>query len=374
MSHSEADHVRSHVPVYIGVFLALIIFSFITVALTGFHIPIVWLAVGLGLLVAIVKGSLVAIFFMHLSAEAKAIYWTLALTGVLFLPLLFLPLFAELNMARDEHHVYSPVVVAEPAHDSGGASDGTHGAASSGTGGAGATKPTAEKEPEAVRPASVGAVAGSTPTATIRGQVRYTAKVPVFPPINMSADVKCEQGNPTPVFPEAFVVDGDGNVGNVLVYISEGVTERFSPAESVAEFDQRGCIYRPHVVGVRSGQKLVIKNSDPTLHNINISAKSNKGMNQGQPPGASPIEVVFKKAELPIRVKCDVHPWMNATVGVFDHPYFQVTGPDGSFSFPDKIKPGTYKITAWHEKSGELHQFVTVDDGGVATAEFVYSK
>jgi hypothetical protein len=67
----------------------------------------------------------------------------------------------------------------------------------------------------------------------------------------------------------------------------------------------------------------------------------------------------FTKKEVMVPFKCDVHGWMNAYVGVLDHPYFATTGGDGAFAL-NKLPPGTYTIEAWHEKFGTQTQSVTV--------------
>ena len=74
-----------------------------------------------------------------------------------------------------------------------------------------------------------------------------------------------------------------------------------------------------------------------------------------------------------MKVKCDIHPWMNAFVAVVDHPYFAVTGPDGSFELAN-LPPGTYTIEAWHEKYDVMEQTVTIADNESQTLEFTYPK
>ena len=115
----------------------------------------------------------------------------------------------------------------------------------------------------------------------------------------------------------------------------------------------------PHVVGVRVGQPLEIENSDPTLHNIHAMSKVNQEFNNGQPIQGMKMTHAFTQKEVMIPFKCDVHGWMNAYVGVLDHPFYAVTGADGSFSLKG-LPPGTYTIEAWHEKLGTQTQTVTV--------------
>jgi cytochrome c oxidase subunit IV len=91
MSATDAEAVRKETKKYIGVFVALMVLTVLTVAVSYFHMPVV-LAVIVALIIASFKGSLVAAVFMHLSHEKKAIYWILILTVVFFLALMSIPL------------------------------------------------------------------------------------------------------------------------------------------------------------------------------------------------------------------------------------------------------------------------------------------
>jgi cytochrome c oxidase subunit 4 len=96
MSESLAEHMRKHVKVYMAVGSALFVLTVVTVLVSSFHFTVA-LAVAIGLLIAIVKGSLVALYFMHLSNERKVIYWTMLLAAVFFFVLILVPLFAFLG-------------------------------------------------------------------------------------------------------------------------------------------------------------------------------------------------------------------------------------------------------------------------------------
>ena len=90
MSSDHAEDIDKHVRIYITVFVALLVLTVVTVAISRFHLP-VHQAVTIALIVATIKGSLVACYFMHLISERKLIYAVLALTAVFFLALLALP-------------------------------------------------------------------------------------------------------------------------------------------------------------------------------------------------------------------------------------------------------------------------------------------
>lgn len=187
--------------------------------------------------------------------------------------------------------------------------------------------------------------------------------------LDMSANEDCKKlHGDKKVGSETEIVSKDGEVQNVIVYIKEGLGDKkfAAPAEPV-ELDQKQCVYVPHAFGVMVGQKLLIKNTDATLHNVHGQPVKNEEFNTPQPAAGAPIEKVFKRAEEPFLVKCDVHPWMGAYCGVFDHPYFAVTAKDGTFTLKD-VPPGEYKIEAWHEVYGKKDMKVTVASGAPATA------
>jgi Carboxypeptidase regulatory-like domain len=130
-------------------------------------------------------------------------------------------------------------------------------------------------------------------------------------------------------------------------------------------------MYDPHVIAVMTGQNIEVKNDDQTTHNIHPMPKDNREWNKSQPPGAAPISDSFARAENAIPVKCNVHPWMKSYIAVFKHPYFAVTGKDGSFQLPN-LPPGEYTVEAWHEKLGTMTQKITVAAGESKTVDFTF--
>ena len=218
-----------------------------------------------------------------------------------------------------------------------------------------------------VPPAPAGGAAGAAPsgpaapaaTASVTGKISFEGAVPPPTKIQMTADPYCAKNSKDPVTEEVKVTDG--GLENVIVYVSSAVTSTFpTPAEAV-EIDQNGCHYVPHVFTIMVGQSLKIKNSDETLHNIHAFAEANPQFNVGQPVKGMTNETKFDKAEMPLPFKCDVHKWMSSFAGVFTHPYHTVTKAGGAFEI--KLPPGSYEITAWHEKYGPMKQTIEVKDG-----------
>ena len=169
------------------------------------------------------------------------------------------------------------------------------------------------------------------------------------------------------------MVGSDGkSLANVFVYVKDGLGNYVydTPTEA-ARIDQKECRYHPHVFGMRVGQPLEILNSDPTLHNIHALPKANAEFNNGQPIQGMKMTHTFDKPEVMVPFKCDVHGWMNAYVGVLDHPYFAVTDKDGKFELKD-VPAGTYTIEAWHEKGGAMTQSVTLGEKESKDANFTF--
>jgi plastocyanin len=210
-------------------------------------------------------------------------------------------------------------------------------------------------------PAAPGAQKVDSATAgDVTGTVTLTGPAPKNEPIRMNADPVCVKEAKGPQMQETFVVGADGKLGNVFVYVKDGLGNYvYDPPAAGATLDQQGCRYTPHVFGVRVGQPIEIVNSDPTLHNIHAMPKGNPEFNNGQPIQGMKMTHAFKAKEVMVPFKCDVHGWMNAYVGVLDHPYFAVTKDDGAFELKG-LPPGTYTIEAWHEKLGATTQSVTL--------------
>ncbi|MBV8050341.1 MAG: carboxypeptidase regulatory-like domain-containing protein [Acidobacteriaceae bacterium] len=209
--------------------------------------------------------------------------------------------------------------------------------------------------------------------ATVRGTVKVEGTVPKPKPINMAADPSCAKQHPSPVLTQDVISDGKGDLQNVVVFVSEGLGDRaFDPPSQPVEMKQKGCMYEPHVLALQANQPVDVTNDDPTTHNIHPQPANNREWNKAEIPG-SKIEESFPRPEIAIPVKCNVHPWMRGYVAVFKHPYFAVTGKDGSFSLSN-LPPGTYTVQAWHEKFGTATQQVTISANESKSIDFVFKS
>ena len=191
--------------------------------------------------------------------------------------------------------------------------------------------------------------------------------------ISMDADAVCASKHQGTVYPETVVVNGNGTLRNVFVYVKTGLEGKsFTVPDQPVVLDQNGCMYKPHVLGIQARQNLKVVSSDNTTHNIHPLPQINREWNVSQAPGADPILRSFARPEATIPVKCNQHPWMRAYIHVIDHPFYAVTGDDGSYKL-DGLPPGDYEIEAVHEELGASKQKITVPPKGSASANFDFN-
>jgi plastocyanin len=211
--------------------------------------------------------------------------------------------------------------------------------------------------------------------ATISGRVVFEGTPPKVEPIKMSSDPACVQAGPTGApMSDSVLVGKSGEVQNAFVYVKDGLdpTYTFDTPATPVVLEQKGCRYVPRILGIRAGQSLEVVNQDAIFHNVHALPKNNQEFNQGEPVQGMRMTHVFTTPEAMVRFTCNVHSWMTAYVGVMAHPFFAVTGADGSFEIKG-LPPGTYTIEAWHEKFGaETHQ-VTIGPHATQSVAFSFA-
>jgi hypothetical protein len=209
------------------------------------------------------------------------------------------------------------------------------------------------------------------------GDITGTITLNGTPPDEMlnnaiAQDVNCGKLHPDPVKTQFFVVGPNKELKDVVVSIT-GISGKSAGASAEpVVLDQKGCEYTPYIFAVQTGQKIIVRNSDPApiLHNVHATptASGNQEVNVPQASGATDLTISFPSAESFLKFKCDVHPWMFAYATVVDHPYFAVSGADGKFKIAN-VPPGKYTISAVHRKAGggkPVTKDIEVKDGDVS--------
>lgn len=235
---------------------------------------------------------------------------------------------------------------------------------------------TAPKEPtptENPPPAAAYFKADPSTAGTLTGKVTYASRKPARRPIQMDQDPECARLHKSGrLSDESVVVGSDGALANVFVYLKSGLEDKkFEPPAAPVTIDQKGCWFQPRVLGIQTGQVLQVTNSDPVTHNVHPLAQVNREWNQSQAGGDPPLSRRFTKPEILIPVKCNIHRWMRAFIGVVDHPYFAVTRSDGSFEMAN-VPPGTYTVAAVQEVLGSSEQTATLAASGKVSVDFTF--
>jgi len=193
--------------------------------------------------------------------------------------------------------------------------------------------------------------------------------------INTSKDPNCKKAKKT-IGTEKVIINKKTDpmtLRNVVVSIKDGLGKKVFPvSKEELTIVQVGCHYKPHVLAGQAGQTLRILNGDTTNHNIHFLPKVNDEHNFTQPKkDTEKGKTIVLKAEAPFKVKCDVHPWMNCYMAIFEHPFFDVTGRDGTFTLTG-MPDGKYTIQAWHEAFGTVTADVEVSGGSMASKDMTF--
>lgn len=208
---------------------------------------------------------------------------------------------------------------------------------------------------------------------SVSGRVVFEGKAPEPEVLRIANDPACIQVLGSGMKSDAVLVSADGAIQNAFVYIKDTLADyTFDVPTTAVVLDQKGCRYEPRVFGVRVGQAIDILNSDATLHNVHALPMINSEFNKAQPVQNSRMSQTFTAPEVMVRFKCDVHSWMSAYGGVMSHPFFAVTGADGTFSLKG-LPPGEYELAVWHEKFGTKSQKISIGASQALTSTFTLS-
>ena len=220
--------------------------------------------------------------------------------------------------------------------------------------------------------ALLGGCAKVEPPGMVAGRIAWSGGKAAAAQVDMSEDPACVEAHKKGRFDGPLVVNSNGTLANAFVYIKSGLEgQKFDPPAAPAVMDQNGCWFQPRVLGIQTGQVLQVTNSDAVTHNIHPLAHINREWNHSQGEGDAPLARKFSKREVMIRVKCNIHGWMRAYLGVVEHPYFAVSGTDGRFEIRG-LPPGEYTLGAWHETLGEQERRISVWPAGRVEADFEF--
>ncbi len=218
---------------------------------------------------------------------------------------------------------------------------------------------------------------GKLGTGKITGVVKYDGPAAAPVELDTSGIPECHAAHKGAITSEALLVDG-GKLRFAIVSVKTGpegtVGAVYDPPAAPAILDQKGCMYAPHVSAIQARQTLKIHNSDPIYHNVHCLAKrpGNDEFNISMPNAGDESPQTFRVGEV-VKFKCDAHTWMSSYVGVYEHPFFSVSGADGAFEIT-RLPAGEYTIEAWHEKLGVQEAKVTLAEGESKTVEIVFKK
>jgi plastocyanin len=234
-----------------------------------------------------------------------------------------------------------------------------------------------QTEPPKVAPAAPSPVyfkVDPETAGTVTGRILFKGKRPAPRPIDMSEEPACVEAHHGKAYDESLVVNKQGDLANAFIYIKSGLEGKtFEVPANPVTIDQNGCWFRPRVLGIQAGQVLKVVNSDPVTHNIHPMAQVNREWNHSQGAGDPTMARKFLKPEIMIPVKCNIHSWMHAFIGVLNHPYFAVSNEDGTFEIKN-LPPGAYTIGVWTQTLGTQERQLTVAPRGNAEANFTFKE
>jgi hypothetical protein len=212
-------------------------------------------------------------------------------------------------------------------------------------------------------------------SSTLIGVVKFDGPRPERKPIQLKERggklSECAKMHATPPLRENAIISDKGGLGNVFVYVKKGPLKKTYPVpQKPVVLDQKKCMFRPHVQGIRVGQQFLMRNSDSVIHNVRSHSLRNRAFNIAQPADTPDRKKTFTKGERAIKMKCDIHGWMTAYVFAMEHPFFAVSDEKGQFKI-EGLPAGEYTVAAWHEEFGDQESQITIAASG--STEFTLS-
>lgn len=219
-------------------------------------------------------------------------------------------------------------------------------------------------------------------SGTFSGTIKFEGEIPFLPPLVKQGDSKVKDAAvcaASAIPDESLVVDRKRRgIANVFVYLRmrpENLSEDDAkPEKKSVVLERKGCRYVPHTTIVRTNQKVKVVSRDKIAHNTHFYVFKNTAYGMLVPREGEVLLREFDRPEpLPMKVGCDIHPWMEAWVLVVDHPFAAVTGKDGKFKI-EGLPLGTHEFRIWHEESGWLEKSckVSINAGKVTKAKLKY--
>lgn len=208
---------------------------------------------------------------------------------------------------------------------------------------------------------------------SIKGKISFAGKLPQRRLIDTSSDPVCQNAN-SELYTEDVIITA-GNLANVLVYVESGDMlglYAFDATKSDVLLTHRRCQFVPHVLGMQLSQTLKIANEDATAHNTHLGLKDGD-WNQSQPENSQPLEKKFATPEPLIPVRDNQHPWEKAYIAVLSHPFFAVSGRNGSYQISG-LPPGQYSVIARHERFGEQRAEISVGVSEQKNLDFTFKQ
>ena len=204
---------------------------------------------------------------------------------------------------------------------------------------------------------------------TVSGRVLYTGSLPKPDRVPVHRDSRfCGE---TVSIDKIQVERASGGIEGVVISL-EGISrgKPLVPDKTVITFENRTCRFVPRTNVAVVGTVLEILNSDPILHNTHMRIDGRSGptiINVVQPAG---VDVIIKTLQIAgfFDIRCDAHTFMQASMHVFEHPYFAMTDSTGRFEMA-QVPPGTYRLRMWHEALGARTKTITVPSTGSLTVD-----